>query len=183
MSRKEAIVGKKKTAPKEPRPVVTESAFNAYVSELYDYGLDGREVDEVLRSGAITRRGNPKGRDFDNSYVWNTSDRLDRAFGLAQRRLAMVRDYEKRIKQISQLLESVRLWSGLYGDPEQAKTLLEATKAFIATPVTPWADGVLTTDLVLCSICQCELCLARIKDEKLKCCDHKDDNGSWGLPF
>lgn len=166
----------------ESRPVITESAFTKYVDEMYDYGLTSQEVDETLKSGLDKKRVNPKGRDFDNEFVWNTSDRLDRALGLAQRRMTLVSDYKKRLTEVDQLLEVIRQQVA-YGDKDTARTVIEAMKAHLATPVAPWAERALTTDFVLCAICRCDACLARIEDKEKQCCDHKDDTGSWGLPF
>ena len=182
MSRKDFTVNQEKQTATD-RETISLSAVQSYVDELYDHGLQPDEVADVLQGVKSKRRVNPKGKDFDNEYVWNTSDRLDRALTLAARRLTMVKDYQKRLEELQVLLESVRLQIGLYGDSDKARVLLGATKAYMAQPVTPWAEASLTTDWILCSICRCELCVAKIDGIGAECCDHRDDTGSWGLPF
>ena len=167
----------------EPKATVGETQFNTFVNELYDYGLTGEEVDQELTAKRDKRRTNPTGKDFENQYVWNTADRLDRALSLAQRRAGVIEDYEKRIKSLNVLINTAKsmVWSS---DTTATRTILEAAQAFMATDVSPWAKGTyVLSDNLLCAVCLCDLCKARIEKASTECCDHKDDNGSWGLPF
>jgi hypothetical protein len=176
-------MGKNKTFTTAPKATVGEEQFNKFVNELYDYGLTGEEVNQELTDKRDKGRTNPKGKDFENRYVWNTADRLDRALSLAQSRASIIEDYEKRLQALSVLINTAKdmIWSS---DTTITKTILEATQAFMKTDVSPWAkDSHVMTDRILCAICLCDLCKARIQDPKQDCCDHKDDNGSWGLPF
>lgn len=177
-------MAKKKVTNKEARPTLSESDFQSYVDELYDHGLDSHEVEETLRHGQLQRRTNPNDRDYDNQYVWNTSDRLDRALTLANRRLGLIREYEDRAKQTKQLMDLIRLQIGMFGNQESAKVMILAAKAFLETPVSQLRqDPSVTTDRLICAICDCKPCADRINGESTTCCGHKDDLGSWGLPF
>jgi hypothetical protein len=176
-------MAKNKTFTTAPKAVVGEGQFNKFVNELYDYGLTGEEVNQELTDKRDKRRTNPTGKDFENQYVWNTADRLDRALNLAQRRAGVIEDYEKRIKSLNVLINSAKsmVWSS---DTTATRTILEATQAFLATDVSPWAkDTYVLSDNLLCAVCLCDLCKERMQDATKACCDHKDDNGSWGLPF
>lgn len=177
-------MAKKKVTNTTSRLNMSESDFNAYVDELYDHGMDAHEVDEHLRYMALQRRTSPKGRDYDNEYVWNTTDRLDRALTLANRRLGLIREYEDRAKQTKQLMDLIRLQIGMFGNQESAKVMILAAKAFLETPVSQLRqDPSVTTDRLICAICDCKPCAERINGESTTCCGHKDDLGSWGLPF
>lgn len=176
-------MAKKKVISKKERSTLSESDFQKYVDELYDHGLDSREVEETLRYGQLQRRTNPTDRDYDNQYVWTTSDRLDRALSLANRRLNVIRDYEERMKQVQHLMDMIRMQIGMFGTQENAKTLILATRAYLDTPISPWSDPIVTSSHVMCAVCECQQCKDRINGASNTCCGHKDDVGSWGLPF